>query len=96
MRGNGSGSATSSTSREQLADHGFGDLHDAVLIEEGSLDIELGELGLAVGAQVFVAEALARSGSRRSMPDIINNCLNSCGDCGSAKKLPGWVRLGTR
>ena len=32
--------------------------HDVVLIHEGHLDIDLGELGLTVGAQVLVAEAL--------------------------------------
>jgi len=30
------------------------------------------------------------------VPDIISSCLKSWGDCGRAKNLPGWVRLGTR
>ena len=33
------------------------DVDDVVLVDEGHLDVELGELGLAVGAQVLVAEA---------------------------------------
>jgi hypothetical protein len=32
----------------------------------------------------------------RSTPAIIRICLNSCGDCGSAKNSPGCTRLGTR
>ena len=32
--------------------------HDVVLLDEAHLDVDLGELGLAVGAQVLVAEAL--------------------------------------
>ena len=32
--------------------------HDVVLVHEGHLDIDLGELGLTVGTQVLVAEAL--------------------------------------
>lgn len=32
--------------------------HDIVLVNEGHLDIDLGELGLTVGTQVLVAEAL--------------------------------------
>ena len=32
--------------------------HDIVLVHEGHLDIDLGELGLTVGTQVLVAEAL--------------------------------------
>ena len=32
--------------------------HDIVLVHEGHLDIDLGELGLTVGTQILVAEAL--------------------------------------
>ncbi len=42
---------------EQLADHAFHERHDAFLVQEGGLDVDLGELGLAVGAQILVAEA---------------------------------------
>jgi len=30
-----------------------------------------------------------------SKPATMRSCLNSCGDCGRAKNLPGWVRDGT-
>ncbi len=33
------------------------DRHDVLALDEGHLQVELGELRLAVGAQVFVAEA---------------------------------------
>jgi hypothetical protein len=33
-------------------------IHDRRLVEEGGLDIDLGELRLPVGAQILVAEAL--------------------------------------
>ena len=36
--------------------HLFDDVEDVFLTREGHLDVELGEFGLAVGAQVFVAE----------------------------------------
>ena len=36
----------------------FEGAHNVVLVHEGHLDIDLGELGLTVGAQVLVAEAL--------------------------------------
>ena len=38
--------------------HLFHQAHDAFLVHEGGLDIELGEFRLAVGAQVLVTEAL--------------------------------------
>ena len=43
--------------REHRAHDVLGRLDDVVLVDEGHLDVELGELGLAVGAQVLVAEA---------------------------------------
>ena len=42
---------------EHFLEHRLGDLDDVVLLDEGHLEVELGELGLAVGAQVLVAEA---------------------------------------
>ncbi|OPZ60577.1 MAG: hypothetical protein BWY87_00389 [Deltaproteobacteria bacterium ADurb.Bin510] len=36
----------------------FGQFHDVVAFDEAHLEVDLGEFGLAVGAQVFVAEAL--------------------------------------
>ncbi len=47
------------------------------------LQVQLREFRLAVGAQVFVAEA-AHDLEYRSMPEIIRICLKICGDCGSA------------
>src|SRR3989344_1552364 len=43
---------------EQLADHPFGDTDDVRLVEEAGLDIDLGEFGLTISSQVFVAETL--------------------------------------
>ena len=43
---------------ERVDEHFLERAHDVVLVNEGHLDIDLGELGLAVGAQVLVAEAL--------------------------------------
>ena len=42
---------------ENLFCHAFGDVHDFVFVQERSFQVDLGEFGLAVGAQVFVAEA---------------------------------------
>ena len=39
------------------ADHFFHGVHDAGFVNEGHFDVELGEFGLAVGAEVFVAKA---------------------------------------
>ncbi|MNZ34097.1 hypothetical protein D3C78_514670 [compost metagenome] len=43
---------------EQLAHHLLGDLDDVAFFQEAGLDVDLGEFRLAVGTQVFVAEAL--------------------------------------
>ena len=43
---------------EDLFCHAFGDVHDFILVQERGFQVDLGEFGLAVGAQVFVAEAL--------------------------------------
>lgn len=42
---------------EERADHGLHDRHQLVLGHEGDLDVELGELGLTIGAQILVPEA---------------------------------------
>ncbi len=39
------------------ADQGFVQLQDLLLVHEAHLDVQLGEFRLAIGAQVFVAEA---------------------------------------
>ena len=39
------------------AEEAFGDGEDGFLLGEGHFEVDLGELGLAVGAEVFVAEA---------------------------------------
>ena len=43
--------------QKQPPDHLLGDRHDLLFVEKAGLDIDLGKFGLAVGAQVFVAEA---------------------------------------
>ena len=43
--------------RPDLADDGLAELEDVGLLDEAHLDVELGELGLAVGAEVLVAVA---------------------------------------
>ncbi|KPY82236.1 Uncharacterized protein ALO44_05673 [Pseudomonas syringae pv. tagetis] len=43
---------------EQLANHLLGQTDDVLFIEETGLDVDLSEFRLAVGTQVFVAEAL--------------------------------------
>ena len=42
---------------EQPAHHPLRRAHDGLLVDEAHLDVELGELGLTVGAQVLVAKA---------------------------------------
>ena len=56
MRGNGSGSVHVEHLAEDVAHHAFHELHDVFLIQERGFDVELGEFGLAVGAQVLVAK----------------------------------------
>ena len=43
---------------EQVADHALGETHDVLFVEEAGLDVDLSELRLTIGTQVFVAEAL--------------------------------------
>ena len=66
------------------------------LLPEGAFQIELGELDLTVGAGSPRRGSSGRSGNTARPPETIKSCLNSCGDCGRAKKLPGWCLLGTR
>ena len=42
---------------EHVAHHGLGQVLHVLLLDEGHLQVDLGELGLAVGAQILVAEA---------------------------------------
>ena len=42
---------------EHLFGHAFGDVHDFILVQERGFQVDLGKFRLAVGAQVFVAEA---------------------------------------
>ena len=79
---------------EHIAHQAFHRVMTASSSMKTHLDIELRELGLAIGAQILVAET-AHDLVVTIEPDIISNCLNICGDCGSAKELPGCVRLGT-
>ena len=51
--------------------------------DEAHLEVELGELGLAVAAQVLVAEA-ARDLEVAVHAATISSCLSCCGLCGSA------------
>ena len=51
---------------------------------ERHLDVDLRELGLAVGAQVLVAEAARDLEVACRSPTTIRICLKICGDCGSA------------
>ena len=43
---------------KQGASKAFGDTHDVIFADEGHLDVDLGEFGLSIGAQILVAEAL--------------------------------------
>ena len=51
------GWAADPTPPEKGPRESFHQFHDPVLCQEGGLDVELGEFGLAVGAQVLIAEA---------------------------------------
>ncbi len=44
--------------RKGVGEHVLELRHDVVLLDEAHLDVDLGELGLTVGTQVLVAEAL--------------------------------------
>ena len=59
MRGNGTCwiGRSGTTARVTSIDHGLDEVHDAALVDEAHLEVELGELGLAVAAEVLVAEA---------------------------------------
>ena len=43
---------------EHLAHHALGDIHDRRRVQKRGLDIDLGELGLAIRAQIFIAKTL--------------------------------------
>ena len=43
---------------EQQANHSLDYLHHIAWLDERHLHIELGKLGLAIGAQIFIAETL--------------------------------------
>ena len=83
------------TSGKMRVDQPLHHRHHLVAIDERHLDVDLGELGLAIGAQVLVAEAAADLHVALAAGDL-RICLKSCGDCGSAKKLPRCTREGTR
>jgi hypothetical protein len=80
---------------EHRRDHALEQRADLFLTQERGLDIDLRELGLAVGAQILVAEALG---------DLVvavkarhhQQLLEQLGDWGKAKKWPSCTRLGTR
>ena len=59
------------------------ELHHARLVHEAHLEVELGELRLAVAAQVLVAVA-AGDLEVAVEPATISSCLSCCGLCGSA------------
>ena len=61
----------------------FLDPDDVIDVHKGHFQVDLGEFRLAVGSQVFVAEALGDL-IVRSVPLTIKSCLYICGDCGSA------------
>jgi hypothetical protein len=60
MRGKGFGQVDVLRLLEHVADHAFDQGHDLFFAEEGGFQVDLGEFGLAVGAQVLVAEALGQ------------------------------------
>jgi hypothetical protein len=80
---------------EHFLRHVFGDVHDLVLVQERGLDIDLGEFRLAVGAQVFVAEALGdlvvavEAGHHQQLLEQLRRLRQR-------KELPGCTRDGTR
>jgi hypothetical protein len=57
MRGKGRRDVTSGACFEHAGEQAFDERDDVVALNEAGLDVDLRELGLAVGAQVFVAEA---------------------------------------
>ena len=57
MRGSGSWMSTSSDFLEHALEEALVDGDDVILLNEGHLKVDLGELRLTVGTQVLVAEA---------------------------------------
>ena len=82
MRRNGRAISTP-ISRKRRGQRALDDLEDQLGPREGHLEVDLGELELAIGAQRLVAEA-AGDLHVASKPAIIRICLKICGDCGSA------------
>ena len=68
---------------------------DLLLVEERGLDVDLRELGLAVGAQVLVAEALddlvvaVEAGHHQQLLEQLRRLRQR-------EELPSCTRLGTR
>ena len=56
---------------EEVAAHALKHLENIFLLHEGHLAVYLRELGLAVGAQVFIAEALA------DLEVAVNTCYHT-------------------
>ncbi len=73
----------------------FGHAHDVLLPHEGHLHVDLGELRLAVGAQVFVPETAhdlvvaVKAGNHQQLLEKLRRL-------GQRIELPGLTRLGTR
>ena len=68
---------------ENMAQQRLVERYHAVPGDEGELHIDLRELGLAVGAQILVPEALGDLAVPIESA-AIRSCLKSCGDWGSA------------
>ena len=85
-------STASVASRDGLGDDGA----DVVLGDEGGLDVELGELELAVRAQVLVAHAAGDlvSSGRSRRPSTA--AWRSAGDCGARRTSPAGGGTGSR
>jgi len=71
---------------EQPAHHALGDIHHILFRHETGLDIDLGELRLAVGAQVLVAET-TRNLVIAVKPRDHQQLLEQLGGLGQGKKL---------
>ncbi len=80
---------------EHFGDHLLEDGADFFFVQERGFAVDLGKFGLAVSAQVFVAEALGDLVVTVEARTI-SICLYSWGDWGSAKNWPSCTREGTR
>src|SRR3546814_10742842 len=67
-----------------ISDQAFHEALDLALVQEGGLDVDLGELGLAVGAQVLVAEApddlvvAVEARDRSEERGVGKECVSTC------------------